>query len=235
MEGSRTQAGRRTLTPAVLLSAAFLAACAVFAVSFVAGRGGLQMPVAATNPPVAVASEAPSELPSVRPTTVPTIAPPSPTVTEPPPTLPPTAPPTVGPTVVPTLAIPTLRPNDPLAALPTCPDFPGCYVYIVQRGDSLTTIADKFLVGTITILALNPQITDPSIVVTNTPIYLGLSPFLRLDPCPGGEACWIYVVRPGDSLAGIAARYGLTTDQVLAANPGLPRPLTVGQEVRLPD
>lgn len=229
MEGSRRQAGRRTLTPAVLLSAAFLAACAVFAVSFVAGRGGLQMPVAATDLPVAVASEAPSALPTEAPTPARTVAPSLPPVT-----LPPTVPPTVAPTSAPTLAIPTLRPNDPLAALPECPDFPGCYRYIVQRGDSLTTIADKFLVGTITILALNPQITDPSIVVTNTPVYLGLSPFLRLAPCPGGEACWLYVIRSGDSLAGIAARYGLTTDQVLAANPGLPRPLTVGQEIKLP-
>ena len=86
-----------------------------------------------------------------------------------------------------------------------------------------------------TILALNPQITNPSIVVTNSTMYLGLSPFLRLDPCPGGEACWLYVVRSGDSLAEIADRYGLTIDAILEANPGMPRPVTADQVVRLPD
>lgn len=234
MEGSTTAPVRRTLTPAILLSAVFLAACAVFAISFVAGRGGLQMPVAPTNPPVAVASQEPTILPTAEPTAGATLGSTLPPETAPPVTPPPTPRPTVAPTTAPTLVIPTLRPGDPLATLPECRDHPGCYVYIVQRGDSLTTIADKFLVGTTIILALNPQITDPSVVVTNTPVYLGRSPFVRLDPCPGGEACWIYVVRPGDALAEIAARYGLTSAQILAANPAMPRPLTVGQEIKLP-
>jgi len=235
VDGSRKPEGRRTLTPAVLSSAAFTAACALFAVTFVAARGGLQMPIAPTSPPVAVASQGP------------TAAPPEPPLTEPPgtpsPTTEPTAaatapPPTVEPTAEPaprrTFALPTLRPNDPLAALPECRGYPACYAYVVQRGDSLTGLADKFLVGTNTMLALNPELTDRTLLRTGQVIYLGRSPFVRLDPCPNAEPCSLYVVASGDSLDGIAGRYGLTSERVLAANPSMPRPIVVGQVIRLP-
>ena len=240
MDGTIREPARRTLTPAVLASAAFVAFCAVIAITFVAARGGLQMPVAPNGSAVAVSSSAPSAAPSAplptepAPTTasVPTPLPsPSPAQL----TQAPTPEPTVEPTPGPTLVIPTLRPNDPLAALPACKDHPGCYVYIVQRFDTLSTIADRFRVPMDTILALNPQITDPSIVVVNGTIYLGLSRFVRLDPCPDGALCWLYVVRAGDSLAEIADRYALTTDAILEVNPGLPRPLTTDQVLRLPD
>ena len=133
MEGS-TGPGRRTLTPAVLASALFVAACAVFAVTFVAARGGLSMPLAPTAPPIAQASQAPSigAPPTAGPTEAPTS---SPAVT---------AVPTVGPTVAPTQA-PTPTPAgtpDPLAALPGCPDQPGCYEYLIERGDTLNAIAN---------------------------------------------------------------------------------------------
>jgi hypothetical protein len=56
VEGEPEDRERRTLTPAVLAAALFLAACATFAVTFVAARGGLQLPIGATQAPVAVAS-----------------------------------------------------------------------------------------------------------------------------------------------------------------------------------
>jgi hypothetical protein len=231
VDGSNGQRRRRTPTPAVLGSAAFTAGCAIFAIVFVAARGGLQMPVAATLPPVAVASDSPTDAPPTAPP--PTSGPtPEPTAIVAPPS--PTAIPTPEPTPARTFALPTLRPNDPLAALPGCPDHPGCFEYLIQRGDTLTGIADRFLVPVPTILALNPELVDQSLIVTGTILYLGLSPFARLDPCPDAEPCSLYVVVAGDSLAEIAARYGLTRDQILAINPGMPRPIVAGQVIRLP-
>ncbi|HEY8239703.1 MAG TPA: LysM domain-containing protein [Candidatus Limnocylindrales bacterium] len=238
MDGSIREPAQRTLTPAVLASAAFVAICAAFAITYVAARGGLQMPVAPIGSAAAVASPAPTTDQPTQP--APSIAPvptPLPSPSQPPPsaTPEPTPEPTVEPTPGPTLVIPTLRPNDPLADLRACPGHPGCYRYVVQRLDTLSTIADRFLVPMGTILALNPQITDPSVVVTNSTMYLGRSRFVRLDPCPDGALCWLYVVRAGDSLAGIANRYALTRDAILEINPGLPRPLTIDQVIRLPD
>jgi LysM repeat protein len=41
-------------------------------------------------------------------------------------------------------------------------------------------------------------------------------------------------VLPGDSLGEIATWYGLTTERILNANPGMERPLVVGQVITLP-
>lgn len=240
MAGSRRPEARRTLTPAVLAAAAFTAACALFAITFVAARGGLEMPVAPSLPPVAVASEAPTDPPHTEPPATEPAGTPDPTPEPTPEPIPTDAPPSATP--LPsggtdpgrTFALPTLRPNDPLATLPRCRGHPGCYVYVVERGDSLTGIADKFLVGTNTIFALNPGLSNQSVIVTGQVIYLGRGPFVRLDPCPNAEPCSLYEVQPGDSLGEIAARYGLTTERVIAANPGMERPIVVGQVIRLP-
>ena len=232
MNGPTGQLERRTLTPAVLASALFVAASAVFAVTFVAGRGGLDMPVASRGP-VAVASPEPS-LPE------PTPPPPTPVVTAVPATLapptsaPPTAAPTVAPTPAPTAPAPTLDPDDPLLALAECPDHPGCFLYVVQRFDTMSGIVSRYLLSLTVVLALNPQVSDPSVIVTGQTLYLGRTPFVRLDPCPDQPACSLYVVVSGDSLAGIAARFGLTVEQIRDQNPGMPRPLSVGQVIELP-
>lgn len=236
MDDPRRPVARRTLTPAVLASAGFTAACALFAVTFVAARGGLQMPIAPSAPPVAVASDGPTVAPPTGPlVTEPALTPaptPEPIATEVPPS------PTVAPTVEPnpgrTFALPTLRPNDPLAALPKCRGYPGCYVYEIESGDSLTGIADKFLVGTNTMFALNPRLRESSRIVTGQVIYLGRSPFVRLERCPDAQPCSLYEVLPGDSLGEIATWYGLSTERILNANPGMERPLAVGQVIRLP-
>ena len=227
MEGT-TGPGRRTLTPAVLASALFVAACAVFAVTFVAARGGLSMPLAPTAPPIAQASQAPSigAPPTAGPTEAPTS---SPAVT---------AVPTVGPTVAPTQA-PTPTPAgtpDPLAALPGCPDQPGCYEYLIERGDTLNAIANRFGVSVEVVLALNPQITDASTIVVGHILYLGRDLFARLPPCDAEPDCSLYTVQPGDRLASIARRFGLTLDAVLAANPEItdPNAIVSGQTIRLP-
>ena len=230
MDGPTGQLERRTLTPAVLASALFVAASAVFAITFVAGRGGLDMPVASRGP-VAVASPEPTlagpTLPP--PTPVPTLLPATQA-----PTAPPTVPPTVAPTPEPTVPPPSFDPNDPLLALPECPKHPGCFMYVIQRNDTMSGIVSRYLLSLTVVLALNPQVRDPAVIVTGTTLYLGRDPFVRLDPCPDEPECFLYTVVSGDSLAAIASRYGLTVQKIRNQNPGMPRPLHVGQVIELP-
>ena len=243
MEGSSAPSERRTVTPAVLASALFAAACAVIAITFVATRGGLQMPVvgggASPGSPAATSAGALPTAPvavipsaSAGPTAPPASIPPPPSV--PPPSTSPTAEPPLRPTTPPWESV---APGDPLLALPPCPDQPGCFVYRIQRGDSLSGVASRYAIPVSTVLALNPEIDDPGTIVVGQPLYLGRSPFLRLERCPGDEPCWLYVVVPGDGLSTIAVRFGLTVERILAANPAIADPNAIfsGQVMRLPE
>lgn len=228
MDGPSPVPVRRTLTPAVLASVLFVAACAIIAITFVASRGGLQMPIAPSGSAVAVASPAPTPTPSVvAPTSAPTASQaPSPT---------PAA--SIAPSSVPTVA-PSPTPAgspDPLTALPGCPALPGCYEYLIRRGDSLSGVASRYAIPVSIVLALNPEITDPGTIVLGQILYLGRDPFLRLEPCPDAPDCFLYVVRPGDRLSTIAGRFGLTVEAILEANPSITDPNAIysGQVIRL--
>lgn len=232
MEGPNPTRERRTLTPAVLGSALFVAACALVAIGFVAARGGLQMPVAATPPPVAVVSPGPG------PSASPSAATPGPAASAAASTAPslPVQTATAAPTAIPPSAgAPTFDPNDPLAALPPCPGIPGCFEYLVQRGDTLSGVASRFVLSISTVLGLNPELADPGTIVVGQLLYLGRDPKLRLEQCPDTVNCWLYVVRPGDLLSVIAARYEVTVEAILAANPAITDANTIysGQVLRL--
>lgn len=233
MEPSREAPLRRTLTPAVLAASLFTAACAVGAISFVAARGGLQLPLASgAGSAVAQATSpaTPAVEPSVAPAVAPTASPATPTPM--PPTPAPSIPPPIGSAPPPT-PVPSL---DPLAVLPPCPDHPGCYIYTIRRGDTLSTISDHWLISVWIIQALNPQITDPSTIVVGHALYLGRSPFLRLDRCPDTPGCYLYVVRPGDRLSIIAGRFATSTLAILELNPQISDANAIysGQTIRLP-
>jgi hypothetical protein len=225
VEDRSGQRPRRTLTPAVLASALFVAACATFAVTFVAARGGLQLPVGPTTPPVAIATSEPTIGPTPAP--LPTPAP------TPVPTLEPTPIPTLPPTPAP-FALPTLKPGDPLLALEQCADHPRCFLYVVQRNDTMIRILNRYDLDLDIVLALNPRITDPRLIVVGQRMYLGRDRFVRLDPCPNGERCFLYVVVKGDSVNEIADRYAITADSIRAANPTMPVPIVPGLVLKLP-
>lgn len=230
MEGPVELPVRRALTPAVLASVVFVVACAAVAIAFVAARGGLQMPIAASGSQSPAASADRSEAPASPMPSTPVVATMAPTsAPSGPPATPTAAPPSSAPTAAPT-------PFDPLFALPPCPDQPGCYEYLVKRGDSLSGVASRYAIPVSTVLALNPAITDPSTIVVGQILYLGRDPFLRLPPCETVPKCSLYTVRAGDTLSTIAGRFHITVESILAANPliGDANSIYSGQVLQLP-
>jgi hypothetical protein len=232
VEGSTRPAGRRTLTPAVIASALFTVACAAIAVTFVAARGGLQLPVAPGASQAAVVTPGSSAAPTGGPAMSPT-----PSVTATTPASSPSAAPTQPAATPGTTAAPSPGGTpDPLAALPGCPGIEGCYEYLIQRGDSLSGIASRYVLPVWVVLALNPEVDDPSTIVVGETLYLGRDPFLRMPDCPEQPDCSLYEVRAGDRLSTIAGRFGVTLDAVLAANPEITdaNDIRTGDLIRLP-
>ena len=105
----------------------------------------------------------------------------------------------------------------------------------MKRGDTLSGVASRYAIPVSTVRALNPELDAAGTIVVGHILYLGREPYLRLDECADVAGCFLYVVRPGDSLSTIAARFGLSVDAILDANPGIPNANTIysGQVIRL--
>lgn len=85
--------------------------------------------------------------------------------------------------------------EDRLALLEPCPDQPDCAIYIVRAGDNLVSIARFFGVPIETVLLLNPQITEPSLIYAGLAVRLPISlgpappaPSIAAQPTPDASA-----------------------------------------------
>lgn len=107
-----------------------------------------------------------------------------------------------------------------------CP--PNTFSYIVQRGDTMFTIAQRFGVSLQALMAANPQIPDPNRL---TPGQVVCVPFVR---CPANT--FSYTVQRGDSMFSIAQEFGVSLQALLNANPQItdPNRLYPGQNVCVP-
>ena len=123
-----------------------------------------------------------------------------------------------------------------MTALPACPDRPGCYEYTIRRGDTLSTISDRWGISLRILEALNPQLASPGTIVVGQTLFLGRTPLVSLPACPDAPACYLYIVRPGDRLSTIAGRYQVAIQMILAFNPKITDPNAIfsGQTIRLP-
>ena len=101
------------------------------------------------------------------------------------------------------------------------------FSYVVKSGDTLSGIAQKFGVSLAALEAANPQIPDPNKIFPGQVILIPKGPF----PPPGS-----YVVQPGDTLSGIAQKFGVSLAALEAANPQIPDPNKIfpGQVIFIP-
>lgn len=105
--------------------------------------------------------------------------------------------------------------------------------YIVQRGDTLTSIAARFNVTVQAILAANPLITNPNLIFVGQVIRI---PTVQPPPPPPPPTGGRYVVQPGDTLAAIARRFNVRLPALIAANPQIANPNLIfpGQIINIP-
>jgi LysM repeat protein len=108
--------------------------------------------------------------------------------------------------------------------------------YTVTEGDTVSGIAGRFGLSTASILALN-GLSWKSLIFPGQSLILtdGSSGSAPAQP-PAQAPIQRYIVVSGDTISGIAAAHGLSTDTVLTAN-GLDRSSVIypGQAIALPD
>ena len=110
----------------------------------------------------------------------------------------------------------------------------GYLVYIVARGDTLKGLAIRFGSTVESIVASNPEITNPNVIYEGQrlTIYSGTS----TPPTPPPAGGQTYYVLKGDTLRKIAAKFNTTVDAILKLNPQISNPniIYVGQAIAIP-
>ena len=101
---------------------------------------------------------------------------------------------------------------------------PEYITYVIQPGDTLSEIAQRYGTTVSTLTSLN-GISDPN------KIYAGNT--LKVPESEGGSAQY-YTIRPGDTLSGIAQKFGTTVNALASLN-GIPDPdkIYAGNTIRI--
>ncbi len=120
-------------------------------------------------------------------------------------------------------------------ATPTAVLRPETFQYAVQPGETLSSIALKFDTDLETLRELNALDSDDLYV--GQPLYVpyveGMTAEGMPTPTPGPFA---YTIQPGDTLNGIALRFGVNPNTIMEFNNILDRNnLTVGMEIIIPN
>jgi LysM repeat protein len=108
---------------------------------------------------------------------------------------------------------------------------PASGAYVVQSGDTLSKIAQRYHTTVNALLRANPQIANPNVLEPGDLIYLPGS--VLVDPNSG---LTFYIVQSGDYLGAIAQRFGTSLQALLAANPQLQSPSRIypGDRINIP-
>jgi LysM repeat protein len=117
----------------------------------------------------------------------------------------------------------------PGAILGTDGDF---FIYIVMRGDTLKSLANRFSTTVDALLAANKNITNPNVIYEGQHLKVYVTTPPPNNPPPAGGA---YYAVKGDTLRKIAAKFGTTVDAILKLNPQITNPnvIYVGQAIKV--
>jgi LysM repeat protein len=150
---------------------------------------------------------------------------------------------TVTVTVTPTpteTATPEPPTETPTATATETPSGPS--IYIVQEGDILSEIAERFGTDLATLLALNPQIDPLTLIIRVGDQIIIPAPDTQLPTAtslpsdiPAGTLIQ-YAIVLGDTLEGIALKFNSTVAEIIKANPEIKNAndIRVGQIIKVP-
>lgn len=126
-----------------------------------------------------------------------------------------------------------LRPGQTLTISTQTPASSGA-VYTVKPNDTLWEIASRYNLFVNDLLAANPGVNPQRLRIGQT-LRIPIAGDAVEAITPLAPVSATYIVRPDDTLWDIAANYGLSVDDLLAANPGVdPRRLAVSQKLLIP-
>lgn len=111
-----------------------------------------------------------------------------------------------------------------------------CMVYIVQSGDTISSIAASLDLYSAAVQSLNADLLSTGILQPNK--LLRLPPWSTScgDPNAPTVSCRVYIVQSGDYLASIASAFGVTETALLSVNPSLTANsiLQIGEPIKIP-
>ncbi|MDW7675740.1 MAG: LysM peptidoglycan-binding domain-containing protein [Bacillota bacterium] len=115
--------------------------------------------------------------------------------------------------------------------LPPTPAVCSGFLYTIVRGDTLAQISTRFGVRLVDIIIANPQIINPDVIFAGQVICIPIPPPADIE-CPG----FLYTIQAGETLAILAQRFGITVQQIFAANPQIldPNRVFAGQTICIP-
>ena len=152
---------------------------------------------------------------------------------------------------LPATSTPSPQPPTLLPETPTPPASPTQFIYTIQSGDTLTSIAEQFDT-TVALLKQVNNLTDDNIYAgqtliiaweatstpdgnpVNTPAPSGTSQPLPSTSPPPIAAATQYIVQPGDTLEQVAAAFSLPLENIRLANYMVGDALLSGQRLLVP-